>query len=195
MNLHGLVSPVVGVVNPLVPVTIKISSGWSTGADGTRAPSYEAPVSFNGSIAGSVLTVTSVASGVLAVGQTITGVGVAANTLITARGTGTGGVGTYQVSGGEQTVGEAALAASYVLMAQIQPLSWRDLQQIDGLNLSGTRRKFYLSGVLEAVERVNRKGGDLIIVGSGVNAGTWLVAQVVEQYPGWVSAAATMQEP
>jgi hypothetical protein len=51
-----------------------------------------------GSIANSTLTVTAVSSGVLAVGQSITGTGIAANTSITAFGTGTGGVGTYAVS-------------------------------------------------------------------------------------------------
>jgi len=49
-------------------------------------------------IAGTVMTVSAVASGVLHVGQTISGVGVTLGTIITALGTGTGGVGTYTVS-------------------------------------------------------------------------------------------------
>lgn len=51
-----------------------------------------------GSIATTVLTVTAVTSGVLAVGQQLTGTGITAGTYITAFLTGTGGTGTYSVS-------------------------------------------------------------------------------------------------
>lgn len=44
------------------------------------------------------MTVTAVSSGVLGIGQTLTGTGVTAGTTITALGTGTGGTGTYIVS-------------------------------------------------------------------------------------------------
>jgi len=51
-------------------------------------------------IATTTMTVSAVASGVLHVGQTISGVGVTLGTIITALGTGTGGVGTYTLSVG-----------------------------------------------------------------------------------------------
>jgi hypothetical protein len=51
-----------------------------------------------GSIAGNTLTVTGVTSGGIDVGATLSGAGVTAGTTVTARGTGTGGVGTYTVS-------------------------------------------------------------------------------------------------
>jgi microcystin-dependent protein len=54
--------------------------------------------SFTGSISGTLLTVSAVASGQLFVGQTISGSGVTSGTTITAFGTGTGGVGNYTVS-------------------------------------------------------------------------------------------------
>ena len=47
---------------------------------------------------GTTLTVSAVGSGTLAVGQVITGTGIASNTIITALGTGTGGTGNYTVS-------------------------------------------------------------------------------------------------
>lgn len=50
------------------------------------------------SIATTVMTVTAVASGTLAVGQLVTGVGVTPGTTITALGSGSGGNGTYTVS-------------------------------------------------------------------------------------------------
>jgi hypothetical protein len=48
--------------------------------------------------AGTVLTVTAVASGALSVGMVISGTGITVGTTVTALGTGTGGVGTYTVS-------------------------------------------------------------------------------------------------
>ena len=40
MNLHGIVSGAVGAVNPHIPVTIKSSTGYTTGADGSQSPTY-----------------------------------------------------------------------------------------------------------------------------------------------------------
>lgn len=59
---------------------------------------------FVGSIAGAVMTVSSVQAGVLAVGRTVFGTGVLAGTIITALATGTGGVGTYAVSPSQAVV-------------------------------------------------------------------------------------------
>jgi hypothetical protein len=53
---------------------------------------------FTGSISGTTLTVTQVSSGVLAAGQSVYGIGITPETVITALGTGTGGVGTYTVN-------------------------------------------------------------------------------------------------
>jgi hypothetical protein len=66
---------------------------------------------FTGSISGTTLTVTSVLSGTIAVGQAIFGQGMAQNTVITALGTGSGGVGTYTVSD-SQTVASTSINAT-----------------------------------------------------------------------------------
>lgn len=63
---------------------------------------------FTGSISGTTLTVTVMQSGTIAVGQAIFGQGVAQNSVITALGTGSGGVGTYTVSD-SQTVASTAI--------------------------------------------------------------------------------------
>jgi hypothetical protein len=63
---------------------------------------------FTGSISTTTLTVTSVLSGTIAVGQAIFGQGVDQNTVITALGTGTGGTGTYTVSD-SQTVASTTI--------------------------------------------------------------------------------------
>lgn len=78
---------------------VTIAAGRSLTAGtvlGQRTKAAAAAV-VTGSIATTVLTVTAVTSGVLSVGQTISGSGVTAATKITALGTGTGGVGTYTV--------------------------------------------------------------------------------------------------
>jgi hypothetical protein len=53
---------------------------------------------FNASISSTTLTVSSVVSGTLAVGQSLFGIGVPQETVITALGTGSGGVGTYTIN-------------------------------------------------------------------------------------------------
>jgi len=63
---------------------------------------------FTGSISGTTLTVTVMQSGTIAVGQAIFGQGIAQNSVITALGTGSGGVGTYTVSD-SQTVASTAI--------------------------------------------------------------------------------------
>ena len=63
-----------------------------------------------GVIAASVLTVSAVTSGVLRVGQILSGAGVAAGTYISALGTGTGGTGTYTVVG-DTTAAETTITA------------------------------------------------------------------------------------
>lgn len=61
-----------------------------------------------GSISGTTLTVTAVASGALTVGTVLTGAGVTPGTTIIGYGTGTGGTGTYTVSV-SQTVGSISI--------------------------------------------------------------------------------------
>lgn len=198
MNLHGIASPYIGVVNPLIPVLLRASVGYAIDENFVQRPSYATPGAITAQIVAgrpSTLDVTAVASGFLAPGQTISGAGVVAGTQIVEQVTGDeGGVGTYLLDRTyPAAVGLGAMTTSHVVMAQVQPLSWGDLQQLDGLNLNGTRRKVYLNGVTESVVRSLRKGGDLIEIAGGVNAGVWLCVQIVEQFPDWVSAAIVLQ--
>jgi hypothetical protein len=59
---------------------------------------YTATIDDGGGLAGTTLTVTAVASGVIEVGDDVVGAGVTAGTTITALGSGTGGTGTYVVN-------------------------------------------------------------------------------------------------
>lgn len=40
MNLHTIVSGAIGAVNPFQLITVQVSTGYTTNADGTRAPQY-----------------------------------------------------------------------------------------------------------------------------------------------------------
>ena len=80
-----------------------------------------------GSIATTTLTVTGVTSGTLALGMTIQGAGVTANTIITAYGTGSGGAGTYTVNN-SQTIASRTLYG----------LNWSVLPSTDGAFTGGT---------------------------------------------------------
>lgn len=103
-------------------VKFSVSSGGSlpTGL-AVDTPYYVIPVNANtfrvcgpstvtGSISGTTLTVSAVASGTLAVGHFINGTGVTGGTYITALGTGTGGVGSYTVNQ-SQTVASTTITA------------------------------------------------------------------------------------
>lgn len=80
-----------------------------------------------GDISGTTLTVSAVTSGTLVVGQTIQGSTVTAQTIITALGTGTGGVGTYTVNN-SQTVTSRTLYG----------FNWSVLPSTDGAFTSAT---------------------------------------------------------
>lgn len=123
MNLHDIVSGAIGVVNPFIAGTYTVSSGYTTGEDGSRVSLY----------------------------------------------------------------------SSVDVSAQVQPMSYRDLQQVEGLNLNGTRRSIYVNGRFDGVVRPSQKGGDLITILVGINRGVWLTALVLEQWPDWVKVAATLQ--
>jgi hypothetical protein len=61
-------------------------------------PGSGGPVQVTGSISGTTMTITAVASSTLGVGQSVTGANVLPGTTITGLGTGSGGAGTYTVS-------------------------------------------------------------------------------------------------
>lgn len=84
-------------------------------------------------------------------------------------------------------------AAAVSVLAQIQPMTARDLQQLEGVNLGGVKWKAYLYGEVDAVVRPESEGGDLITISSGRHQGTWLVVQVLEQFPDWCCAAIVQQ--
>lgn len=84
-------------------------------------------------------------------------------------------------------------ASARAVWVQMQALQYNDIAQVDGLNLEGERRAFYLNGNWDGVERADNRGGDLITLADG---SVWLVALVLENWAfadGWVKVAATRQ--
>ena len=124
MNLHAIVAPVIGSVNPNVPCILQRSTGYTTNPDGSRNPTY-----------------------------------------LTASGT-----------------------------AQVQALTYSDLKQVDGLNLNGAARGIYFYGDIVGVLRAANKGGDIVTLSDGPNAGNWLVVQALETWGvGWCKCACVLQ--
>jgi hypothetical protein len=77
--------------------------------------------------------------------------------------------------------------------AQVQALQYNDMVHLDGLNIQGIRRAIYLNGSIDGINRINKKGGDIVTIRKGANAGSWLVALVLEQWADWCKVAVTRQ--
>jgi len=88
---------------------VALSKAALTGTQTVAGGAVSASVT--GSISGTTLTVTAVSSGTLSVGQTLSGSGMTAGTRIVAKGTGTGGTGTYTVSA-SQTFASGAITGA-----------------------------------------------------------------------------------
>lgn len=72
---------------------------------------------------------------------------------------------------------------------QMQSLTWKDLQQLEGLNIQGDARAVYLYGNWDGVLRPDKKGGDLLVIGTE----RWLTVQSLEQWPDWTKLAVVRQ--
>ena len=97
-------------------LTVTASASGNIKANQTlKGAGITGTASFVGSASGTTLTVTAVNSGTVTVGQTIVGTSIPPNTTITALGTGTGGAGTYTLSGNAGTPSETIIApATYI---------------------------------------------------------------------------------
>lgn len=120
MDLHAAVSGAIGAVNPFVSAQYLKSTGTTTNPDGSRTPSYAAPVDVS---------------------------------------------------------------------IQKQELSFKELQQVQNLNLQGIMRSIYMEGAAYGVYRVAGTGGDKFVIGDQ----TWLVVAVPELWPDWCKVIVQLQ--
>jgi len=98
----------------------------------------------------------------------------------------------YQ-SSGYTTAGDGSRTPTYAaavdLQIQKQELSFKELKQIEGLNLQGIFCTVYLEGQIFGVDRGTAKGGDKFVF----NSQTWLVVAVPEQWPDWCKVILCLQ--
>jgi hypothetical protein len=83
----------------------------------------------------------------------------------------------------------------YVL-AQMQALTYTDLTQVSGLNLTGERRAVYVNGDFEPVLRAAQAGGDPVTL--TYDNSKWLIVFQFEGWNytgGWTKFCMTRQSP
>lgn len=86
-----------------------------------------------------------------------------------------------------------AYAPAKLIKVQMQPLAYKDLIQIDGLNINGEKRVMYANHRIEGVLRSDGQGGDLITL---ENSSVWLVIHLLENFhytSGWCKIAVVRQ--
>lgn len=89
-----------------------------------------------------------------------------------------------------------AYAAAVTIMGQVQPVTGAQIRKYSFLQAQGTYKSVHLYGDIEAIQRVNNSGGDLlqfpIVPGGPVY--TWLVSKVDETWgTGWCRVIVTLQ--
>lgn len=106
-------------------------------------------------------------------------------------------IATYEASAGNTVdanffqVPDYAAPASMVV--QRQPMTFRDLQMLDGVNLNGEAIALYCNGDITGVRRPDGKGGDRFTLPDGSQ---WLVTHVLENFnatAGWTKVACVRQ--
>jgi len=106
--------------------------------------------------------------------------------------------GQWKQSTGYTTSGDGTRIPGYAdpvdIKAQLQPMGYKDLAQVEGLNLGGEKRAMYVNQDIHAVMRPDGQGGDLIVLNDG---STWLVVMPLENFyqtSGWTKIAVVRQQ-
>ncbi|WP_347558567.1 hypothetical protein [Robbsia sp. KACC 23696] len=158
---------------------VQFGANWT----GAAVTGSIAPNVVTGSISGNTLTVTAVTSGVLAVGQTITGTGIAAGTTISALGTGTGGVGTYTLSGTAQTVASETITASGGVLT-VSAVTSGTLGLGDALTGANVSAGTYVTGLITGAG-----GAGTYAVNNGQTAASGAITVATGTQTKWVAAS------
>lgn len=136
-----------------------------------------------------VLDVTVVGSGALAVGDKITGTGIAANTYIAGLGTGTGGAGTYTLT--------ASMQAASTTITATAPAVWYDSVSggfvVNSGTTGATSTITYGSGVLALALKMDLASGATISQGHVAYTPAAAMTAVVAVTQDWVSFMTTWE--
>jgi len=74
---------------------------------------------------------------------------------------------------------------------QVQALSGKEREQLEGLNINSVVRKVYMDGTWTAEQRQSVSGGDSFLFGGF----RWDVVQVIEQWADWAAVAVVQVRP
>jgi hypothetical protein len=75
------------------------------------------------------------------------------------------------------------------VQVQKQELTYKDLQQVNALNIQGVFTTVYLNGVVKGVDRATQTGGDMFVI----DGQEWLVVAIAEQWNDWCKAILCLQ--
>jgi hypothetical protein len=125
----------VPITNYVVVQPIDVCSSTGTGCAPFNTTSTVGNVACTGAIATTTLTVASCSSGTLHVSDALSGTGIAAGTIITALGTGSGGAGTYTVNI-SQTVPSTAITATGPIGFVVNPATGAAYPATGGVNIT-----------------------------------------------------------
>ncbi len=81
------------------------------------------------------------------------------------------------------------------IWCQVQPLPTDELAHMDQLNIQGVLRQVFMKGAVASAVRSDGTGGDLLQFPEVCDGPlrTWLVMQVMEQWPSWCLVVVRMQ--
>jgi hypothetical protein len=93
---------------------------------------------------------------------------------------------------------QSPLYNSIPLTCDVQAMTTGDLRRIEALNIQGAQKALYLNGAALGVNRIQVKGGDLIVFAPGAlpEGNIWLVTANLEQWAGatWCKISVTLQD-
>jgi len=103
-------------------------------------------------------------------------------------------LGTVRISSGYMTAQDGTRTSTYVdypgQVIQEQPLTAKEIEHLDSLNIQGVMRGFFLNGNIQGASRAIQSGGDLIVVPSGI----YLVVHVFATWAtGWCHVGGCLQ--
>jgi hypothetical protein len=103
---------------------------------------------------------------------------------------------TWKSSTGYNTANDGTRTPTFTsstVVGNLQAVTGEDLKHLDGLNIEGVSRVFYVNQDVQGVVRKFSKGGDLLVIATGPEPGTYLVVAVLETWPDWSKVALRMQ--
>ena len=135
--------PIAGVANVGTTTVNTTVSNLAITADSVNTGRYQAVYSYvyttaTGSASGTTLTVGSLLSGNITIGQTVSGTGISSGTVITALGSGTGGAGTYTLSQSATVSAGTYLTFDTPVNVVVLNLGYQALRPSTSLTYNGT---------------------------------------------------------